>query len=166
MYQKIVVPIDGSATAAMGLDEAISLAKLTGASLRLIHVIELINFATCVESAGIYANDAIAVMTRAGAEILEQGGSRAAANGIAAETALLDNLSLRVSEQVIEQAKSWNADLIVIGTHGRRGVGRLMLGSDAEEIVRGAPVPVLVVRAPAAGVSRAGKRSAPESIAS
>jgi nucleotide-binding universal stress UspA family protein len=49
---------------------------------------------------------------------------------------------------VIEQAKAWGADLIVIGTHGRRGVGRLLLGSDAEQIVRMAPVPVLLVRAP------------------
>jgi nucleotide-binding universal stress UspA family protein len=47
---------------------------------------------------------------------------------------------------VIEQAKLWNADLIVLGTHGRRGVKRLMLGSDAEQIIRMAPVPVLLVR--------------------
>ena len=46
-----------------------------------------------------------------------------------------------------EQARQWPADLIVIGTHGRRGVGRMLLGSDAEQIVRTAPVPVLLVRA-------------------
>jgi nucleotide-binding universal stress UspA family protein len=45
-------------------------------------------------------------------------------------------------------AKSWGAELIVIGTHGRRGVGRILLGSDAEQTVRIAPVPVLLVRAP------------------
>ncbi|HEX7606066.1 MAG TPA: universal stress protein, partial [Usitatibacter sp.] len=74
--------------------------------------------------------------------------------------------SLRVSEQVIDQAKVWNADLIVIGTHGRRGVGRLMLGSDAEEIVRRAPVPVLLVRAPEAEARQAEKRPVAESVPS
>jgi nucleotide-binding universal stress UspA family protein len=164
MYKKILVPIDGSPTAANGLDEAIKVAQLTGASLRLIHVIELINFTTCIEPVGIYASEAIAVMTKAGAEILERGKFHAAAKGIGAETALLDNLSLRVSEQVIEQAKVWNADLIVIGTHGRRGVGRLMLGSDAEEIIRRAPVPVLLVRAPEAEAKQAGKRPVAETV--
>ena len=166
MYKKILVPIDGSATAANGLDEAIKVAQLTGASLRLIHVIELLNFTTCIEPVGIYASDAIAVMTKAGAEVLEQGRFHAAAKGIEAETALLDNLSLRVSEHVIEQAKTWNADLIVIGTHGRRGVGRLMLGSDAEEIVRRAPVPVLLVRAPEVEARQAEKRPVAESVPS
>lgn len=166
MYKKILVPIDGSPTAAKGLDEAIKVAQLAGASLRLIHVIELINFTTCIEPVGIYASEAIAVMTKAGAEILERGKFHAAAKGIGAETVLLDNLSLRVSEQVIDQAKVWNADLIVIGTHGRRGVGRLMLGSDAEEIVRRAPVPVLLVRASAVEADEAEKQVVPESVAS
>jgi len=52
-----------------------------------------------------------------------------------------------LSDLVGDQAKAWNADLVVIGTHGRRGVNRLMLGSDAEQIVRTSPVPVLLVRA-------------------
>jgi len=164
MYKKILVPIDGSPTAARGLDEAIKVAQLTGASLRLIHVVELLNFTTCIEPVGIYASDAIAVVTRAGAEVLERGKFHAAAKGIAVETALLDNLSLRVSEQVIDQAKTWNADLIVIGTHGRRGVGRLMLGSDAEEIVRSAPVPVLLVRATEVEAKQSGKRPVAESV--
>ncbi|HEX7404230.1 MAG TPA: universal stress protein [Usitatibacter sp.] len=164
MYKKIFVPIDGSPTAARGLDEAIKVAQLTGASLRLIHVIELLNFTTCIEPVGIYASDAIAVMTKAGADVLERGKFHAAAKGIAVETALLDNLTLRVSEQVIDQAKTWNAELIVIGTHGRRGVGRLMLGSDAEEIVRKAPVPVLLVRATEVEAKQAEKRSVAESV--
>ena len=46
---------------------------------------------------------------------------------------------------VVEEAVEWKADLIVIGTHGRRGASRLLLGSDAEQIVRCAPVPVLLV---------------------
>jgi len=57
---------------------------------------------------------------------------------------------MRVSEAVIQQTKEWGADLIVIGTHGRRGANRLLLGSDAEQIMRLAPVPVLLVRTPEA----------------
>jgi nucleotide-binding universal stress UspA family protein len=60
---------------------------------------------------------------------------------------LLDDLVSRVSEVVVEQAKVWRADLIVLGTHGRRGVGRFLLGSDAEQVARTASVPVLLVRA-------------------
>ncbi len=148
MYQRIIVPVDGSATAAKGLDEAIKLARLTGASLRLIHVIELMNFATGFEPADAYFNDVIPAMKRAAEEILGHAKTQALAGGVTVDTCVLERLGARVSELVIEEAKSWGADLIVIGTHGRRGVGRLMLGSDAEQIIRLAPVPVLLVRAP------------------
>ena len=47
---------------------------------------------------------------------------------------------------VADEARRWNADLIVVGTHGRRGVGRMLLGSGAEQVIRMAPVPVLVIR--------------------
>jgi nucleotide-binding universal stress UspA family protein len=67
--------------------------------------------------------------------------------GVSAETATLDTTAGRVCDLVVAQAKKWNADLIVLGTHGRRGVNRLLLGSDAEQILRLAPVPVLLVRA-------------------
>jgi nucleotide-binding universal stress UspA family protein len=53
----------------------------------------------------------------------------------------------RIADLVVDQAKKWHADLIVIGTHGRRGISRVLLGSDAEQIVRAAPTPVLLVRA-------------------
>ena len=147
MYQRIFVPIDGSATSTQGLDEAIKLAKLTGASLRLIHVVDALTFATGFEPYAAYANDVIPIMMEAGQKILDQGKARAEANGVKVDTLLLDSLAARVSDTIIEQAKAWNADLIVIGTHGRRGVGRWLLGSDAEQIVRMAPVPVLLVRA-------------------
>jgi len=148
MYQRIFVPIDGSATSTQGLDEAIKLAKLTGASLRLIHVGDALTFATGFEPYAAYAKDVIPIMREACQKILDQGKARAEASGVKVDTLLLDSLAARVSDTIIEQAKAWNADLIVIGTHGRRGVGRWLLGSDAEQIVRMAPVPVLLVRAP------------------
>lgn len=148
MYQRILVPIDGSATSTQGLDEAIRLAALTGASLRLIHVVDALSFATGFELYGVFSNDVYPLMKEAGEKVLEQGKARAQASGVTVDSLLFDNLTSRLSDAVVDQVKAWGADLIVIGTHGRRGVGRLLLGSDAEQIVRTAPVPVLLVRAP------------------
>ena len=64
------------------------------------------------------------------------------------DSVLYENLEKTVQQRVIAEATTWNADLIVIGTHGRRGVRRLVLGSSAEGILRSSPVPVLLVRSP------------------
>ena len=148
MYQRILAPIDGSATSTFGLDEAIKLAKLTGASLRLIHVVDALTMTTGLLPSAYYADEVPPRKKEVGEQILEQARTRVAASGVKVDTFLFDSKLPRVSETIIEQAKAWNADLIVIGTHGRRGVGRVLLGSDAEQIVRMAPVPVLLVRAP------------------
>ncbi len=155
MYRRILVPIDGSPTSARGLAEAIQLARLTGATLRLVHVVELAHYVTGFEPAAVYTDELLPLARRAGENILEQGKAQALAAGVTAETCVLDSFGGRVCELVINEARSCGADLIVIGTHGRRGVGRLMLGSDAEQIVRGAPVPVLLVRAPEAAAANA-----------
>ena len=161
MYQRILVPIDGSPTSNRGLDEAIQLARLTGASLRLIHVVDEMTFATGFETYAAYAGDVIPMMRQAGEEILAMGKARVAAAGLdKVETQLLESFAVRVWELVVEQAQDWKADLIVIGTHGRRGMGRLLMGSDAEQILRMAPVPVLLVRAPEAAAAAADVRRA------
>ena len=68
------------------------------------------------------------------------------AAGVGVDTVCRETFGGRLCDIVVEEATQWNADLIVIGTHGRRGVGRMLIGSDAEQIVRVAPVPVLLVR--------------------
>ena len=148
MYQRILVPIDGSATAARGLDEAIRLAKLTGGTLQLLHALDDLSMATGYETYAVYAGDVIPLLRQTGAKLLGEAKARVEAAGVKVETVLLEVFAVRVSDLVVEHAKSWPADLIVIGTHGRRGVGRLLLGSDAEQIVRMSPVPVLLIRAP------------------
>lgn len=147
MYQRILVPIDGSATATRGLDEAIKLARLGGASLRLIHLIDELSFATGFETCAVYTGEVIPLMKKMGEQVLQQGRARAEAAGVRVDTVLIETVAARVAEIVVDQARAWGADVIVIGTHGRRGVGRLLLGSDAEQILRLAPVPVLLVRA-------------------
>jgi nucleotide-binding universal stress UspA family protein len=147
MYQRILVPIDGSATSLRGLDEALRLAKLTGARLRLIHVVDELKYVTGFETFATYSGDLVPLMAQAGKQILQQGRERAQRVGIEAESALFTSLAGRFAELVVEQAKAWNADLIVIGTHGRHGVARALLGSDAEQVLCLAPVPVLLVNA-------------------
>jgi nucleotide-binding universal stress UspA family protein len=147
MYQKILVPVDGSSTSNQGLDEAVKLAKLTGASLRLLHVVDELVFATGFESGAVYTADMIPLMREAGETILREAKGRAEASGVKADTQLFEGMALRLCDIVVRQVQEWGADLIVIGTHGRRGVGRLLLGSDAESVLRTATVPVLLVRA-------------------
>ena len=67
---------------------------------------------------------------------------------VAVDTALVEGYSGRLCDLVAEQAREWGADLVVLGSHGRRGIGRVVLGSDAEQIIRSAHLPVLVVREP------------------
>jgi nucleotide-binding universal stress UspA family protein len=157
MYQRILVPVDGSPTSLRGLDEALRLAKLTGATLRLVHVVDELKYVTGFETFAVYSSDVVPLMEAAGEQVLRQGRELAERAGIKAETVLFTSLAGRVSELVVEQARAWNAELIVIGTHGRHGVGRVLLGSDAEQVLRISPVPVLVVNAhqPDAEPSRA-----------
>jgi len=162
MYKRILVPVDGSPTSTRGLDEAVRLAKLTGASIRLVHVLDLVTFAAGLES---YAVDVFGILRVAGKTILEQMKARVAASGIDVTSYISEPLSGRVCDVVIDQAKQYGADLIVLGTHGRRGVDRLLLGSDAEQILRSAPAPVLLVRStdaevPAAATAAAGAAGA------
>jgi len=146
MYQRILVPIDGSPCSLKGLDEAIRVARLTGGTLRLMHVVDELKYVTGFETFTAYNDDLLPMMEEAGREILEQGRLMAERAGVQAEVMLFTTLAGRVSDLVVEQAKAGSADLIVIGSHGRRGVGRALMGSDAEQILRVAPVPVLLVR--------------------
>jgi nucleotide-binding universal stress UspA family protein len=149
MYQRILVPVDGSVASNRGLAEAVRLAQATGACLRLLHVMDPLTFATGFESVATYNSDVVPMMTDAARKILEDAGRRAEACGVAFDTLLIDNFALPISERVEACVNAWNADLVVIGTHGRRGLKRVLMGSDAEQIMRLSPVPVLLVKAPA-----------------
>ncbi len=153
MYQKILVPIDGSATAERGLEEAIKLGKLTGAKLRLIHIVDELSFALSAGYGVAYTGDILGLLRASGGEILSKGQARVQTSGLEVDTVLNDGLAGRVCDLVLAQVGSWGADLIVLGTHGRRGVGRLFMGSDAEDIVRAATIPVLLLRADPAALT-------------
>jgi nucleotide-binding universal stress UspA family protein len=147
MYQRILVPVDGSDTARRGLEEAIRLSKELGGALRLVHIVDDTPLAMNPET-GIAAAPLVADFAEGGKQIIEEARAFAAGQGVQVDTALYENFTGRVAERILEDARKSGAELIVMGTHGRRGIRHAVLGSDAEAVVRGADVPVLLVRAP------------------
>lgn len=146
MYTHILVPVDGSSTSDHGLEEAVKLAKLTDARIRLIHVIDQLFYAGGMEGLGALTVDLIPLLREGGEKILQTCRLLVETAGVPVDTVLFDSAAGRVCDLVVTEAKNWHADLIVVGTHGRRGVGRVLMGSDAEQIVRHATTPVLLVR--------------------
>ncbi len=146
LYQRILVPIDGSATSERALQEAIKLAD-GNAQLRLVYVLEEI-FPLDTEGYAFIDYAALQEAVRlTGERALAQAAEKLRQSGKTAETALPEAKGERIANVIGDDARQWQADLIVIGTHGRSGLSRLLLGSVAEGVVRGASVPVLLVRA-------------------
>ncbi len=148
MYERILVPIDGSDTSQFGLKEAIRIAQLTHARVRLIHVIDELSFAMTADAYRYHAGELLDLLRKNGAKLLESALESVRAAGVDADSVLYENLDRTVQQRVLDEASAWKADLIVIGTHGRRGARRLILGSSAEGILRAATVPVLLLRSP------------------
>lgn len=149
LYERILCPIDGSDTAEHGLREAVRLAAATGATLRLFHVVEL-QPALFGFDGGIIVNDVLDALTKVGVGVIERAKRYASEQGVEASTATVQAIGQRASDAIIEAADDFKADLIVLGTHGRRGVDRLVIGSNAELVVRQAHCAVLLVRKPEA----------------
>jgi nucleotide-binding universal stress UspA family protein len=143
LYQRLLVPVDGSIPSVRGLDEAIRLARLTGGSIHLVHVLDQLAFVAGLEG---YSVDVFGILQDAGREILKKMKERVDAAGVPVTTFLSEPLPGRVCDVVGAQVERVRADIVVLGTHGRRGIGRLVIGSDAEQILRTSVVPVLLVR--------------------
>lgn len=143
MYKSILVPLDSSVTAQRGLHEAIGLARALSAKLTLLHVVNTVVMAS--EAAAVDASTLLDSRRKAGADLLAEAQRHARGEGVAAETVLADAIDGRVDATVLDHVRQTACELIVMGTHGRAGLARLVLGSDAELVVRGSPVPVLLV---------------------
>ena len=145
MYKRILVPVDGSPTGQLGFQEAVKLAKDQHAALRIVHVVNdwLV---ISPDASGADTGPAMQALRAAGEALLQKTEESARSAGVDAQSVLVDEIGERAGVQIVKQATDWPADLIVCGTHGRRGVRRLLMGSDAEYIVRNSPVPVLLLR--------------------
>jgi nucleotide-binding universal stress UspA family protein len=147
MYKRILAPVDGSHTSTLGLQEAVRLAKTCRARLRILHAVDE-SVLTMNPEALAGSGELIDDLVDSGKKALKNAKTLADRHGVKAETAMYENLSGRVADFILDEARKWRADLIVMGTHGRRGISHALLGSAAETVVRSAPVPVLLVRAP------------------
>ncbi len=150
MYKHILISTDGSEVAQKGLDHGLSLAKDIGAKVSVITVTE--SFPVYASAgAGVGAGwvpiemaDYDKVQDEFANRVFAGAKQAAEQHGVAVETIHVRNA--QPAEAILETAKAQGCDLIVMASHGRRGLGRLLLGSQTSEVVTRSPLPVLVVR--------------------
>jgi nucleotide-binding universal stress UspA family protein len=144
-YDRILVPLDSTGTAQRGFQEALALAGRLGSTLVLLHVIEPIVVMPDMGTLDTWQalRDS---QQQLGRQLLDEAQRVAAGKGVQAETVLDLDATRRVAEAIVAHADSARCTLIVMGTHGRRGMRRMLLGSDAELVLRLSPVPVLLAR--------------------
>jgi nucleotide-binding universal stress UspA family protein len=144
MYSQILVPVDGSTASMCGLNEAIKIAQSQGSELRLLHVVKapLLDYGF---TAGYSRKDAIASLTASGKSILSKAESVARQEGFAPECIMYECVVGPAADVILDQARKWPANLIVMGSHASGGPARV--GSDTAAVLAQAQVPVLLVRA-------------------
>jgi nucleotide-binding universal stress UspA family protein len=142
MYKRILVPVDGSETSNRALVAALQMARDSGGRVRIVHALDELAYLTGYE----FSADLLKVAREYATKVIDDALEMARSAGVPAESRLLETPGGRLGELVAEEARTWEADLVVVGTHGRHGVSRVLLGSGAEQVIRLAPVPVLAVR--------------------
>jgi nucleotide-binding universal stress UspA family protein len=144
MYKRILVPIDGSDTSNLALQEAIALAKDQHSRLRLFHVIDLTTTYSAVNAPHLIEHQN--ALQAEGQKVITDASEPILAAAIEFDSKCVSTFDTRIYDLIEEEANQWSADLIVIGTHGRRGIRRLFLGSIAEGLARISSKPLLLVR--------------------
>lgn len=144
MYKRILVAVDGSNTSRRAFEAALDLAKSNGAVLRPFYVVE--NTPMYFDSPGYDPSVLRNSLIEEGTELRAEFDRTMAEQGVTGDAAVCEASSLAdVSQTVLQAAAEFDADLLVMGTHGRRGFQRLILGSVAERCVRQATLPVLLI---------------------
>lgn len=144
-FTHILVPIDFSANAAVAIDVAVALARAVGGTIELVHVygvpaIMLPDGSTFASS----PSELLSVTERVEAEL--SAAKQAAVAGAAGVAVVAQSLMGAPADEIVRLAGSGRYDVVVMGTHGRTGLRRLLMGSIAESVVRRSPIPVLTVR--------------------
>lgn len=144
MYKRILVAVDGSDTSRRAFDAALELAQAMGSALQPYYVIE--NTPMYFDAPGYDPSILRTQMIAQGNELAAEFDKVMADKGVSGEMTTGEASSLEdVPTLVLNAAHSLGADLIVMGTHGRRGFQRLILGSVAERCVRQSTLPVLLI---------------------
>jgi nucleotide-binding universal stress UspA family protein len=142
MFKDILLPTDGSKGVDEAINCAVAVAKKFNATIHVLFVVEPPRFLDF--GAGIAAADIVPSIQEAGKQIISDTAQVIRDSGVfSVKEAIKQG---HPAEEIIRYAKEEGIDLIVMGTHGRRGLNRVLLGSVAEEVVRSADVPVMTVR--------------------
>ena len=144
MYQHILVPTDGSDITRKAIDTAISLAKSLGARVSTLAVKEPFPYSAVSEMQAIPPQEFFEAQDRIANNNLQAVKDACAAAGLACAGSMVE--ALHPWEAILEQAKAGGCDLIVMASHGRRGVSALLLGSETQKVLTHSAIPVLVVR--------------------
>jgi nucleotide-binding universal stress UspA family protein len=144
MYKRILVPTDGSDITSKAVQTAISLAKVTGASLTTISVKEPFPYSAISEMQPVPPQEFYDAQERIAAERVKVVVNAANAAGLNCDGYTVE--ALHPWEAILDQAKQQACDLIVMASHGRRGVTALLLGSETNRVLTHSPLPVLVVK--------------------
>lgn len=143
MFERVLVPTDGSDGADNALDLAIDVALTNGSALHAVYVVDLDGLAVDEDSETWLIHQALDAEGESTTSAVRERAERAGVGRV--ETAVLAG---RPHRAILEYVSEHDIDLVVMGTHGRRGLDRLLLGSVTERVIRTASVPVLVVRVP------------------
>lgn len=142
MYRKIFCPVDGSEPSRRGMREAILLARDQKATLRFLHVVDF----SALTLYGPMFGDDFRIFREAGQALVDAAVEEAATHGVTAESHLAEIMTGGPGETIVQEAGKFGADLIVMGTHGRRGLSRLLVGSDAATVLGQCKTPILLVK--------------------
>jgi nucleotide-binding universal stress UspA family protein len=144
MYKRILLPVDGSECSKVALEHGLQLAKTLGAEVILLHALENPLTLYAVPETLAYNQELFDTLKEAGRKTLESAKTLADKRGVKVEAKLLENT--KPLEAILENLK--HCDLVVMGTHGRRGFDRWMFGSVAEGVLRHTDKPCLMIRQP------------------
>ncbi len=146
VYSRILIAVDDTEISRLAMEEAIKLAKDQKATLIIIYIAD--EFVPAAEGVPVDFKQHESIIRKKGRTILNKMIAPVRRSKIPYESHLIEitESSERISVKIVEETKKRKADLIVVGTHGREGLSRLLLGSVAEEVVRNAPVPVQLVK--------------------